>query len=137
MQKPSPAHAVSAIVRRGDAYLLVLRANAPAARMYAFPGGRVEQGESLEEAVLRELTEETGIIGSNPQSFMQFDLGKEGSPGDKHFILTVFTVEETTLVDVVAADDAMDFGWYSIAEARTLLMPASMHDCFDMLDAEG
>jgi ADP-ribose pyrophosphatase YjhB (NUDIX family) len=42
-----PALAVSAIVRRGGRYLLVLRANPPAADMYAFPGGRVEPGETL------------------------------------------------------------------------------------------
>jgi bifunctional NMN adenylyltransferase/nudix hydrolase len=41
--------------------LLVQRKNAPAKNLWALPGGFVEQGETVAEAALRELVEETGI----------------------------------------------------------------------------
>ena len=56
-----PKAASSAILQRGNRFLLVLRRNPPAADMYAFPGGRAEPGEMPEETALRELEEETGI----------------------------------------------------------------------------
>lgn len=34
---------------------------------YAFPGGHIEEGESLVESVIREIKEETGLTISNPQ----------------------------------------------------------------------
>ena len=128
------ALAVSAIVRRGSRYLLVLRANPPAADMYAFPGGRVEPDERLEEAVLRELAEETGIVGTNPRAFRTFDLSSD-DPRGRRFLLTVFIVEEIAEIEAAALDDAAEVGWFEIGEARRLPMPPSMHECFDLLEA--
>lgn len=53
--------AVSVAVLRDRAIMLVRRGRAPSKGLYAFPGGRVETGESLEDAARRELMEETGI----------------------------------------------------------------------------
>lgn len=51
---------VAAILLEGDRILLV-RQRLQDGRMWSLPGGRVEPGESLEEACIRELIEETGI----------------------------------------------------------------------------
>ena len=54
--------AVSVALAHGGKALLVRRGRAPAKGLYAFPGGKVEPGETLEEAVIREVREETNIV---------------------------------------------------------------------------
>src|SRR5262249_24867469 len=56
-----PQLAVSAGIFRDGKVLLVRRAREPAKGIYTFPGGRVEFGESLTEAVAWEVREETGL----------------------------------------------------------------------------
>jgi len=56
-----PFLAVSAAIVRAGQVLLVRRARPPAAGLFSLPGGVVELGETLEEAVVREVREETGL----------------------------------------------------------------------------
>ena len=63
-EHPSPITylpAVSVAIFHDGAFLLVKRGREPSKGLYAFPGGRVDAGESDEEAVRRELAEETGL----------------------------------------------------------------------------
>ena len=56
-----PRLAVSAAIFRDGKILLVRRARAPARGVYTLPGGRVEFGETLAEALTREIREETQL----------------------------------------------------------------------------
>ena len=56
-----PVVGVGGVVIRDAAVLLVQRASEPLAGQWSLPGGVVELGETLEEAVVRELREETGL----------------------------------------------------------------------------
>ena len=56
-----PQLAVSAAIFRDGKVLLVRRARSPAKGFYSLPGGRVEFGESLHQALTREVDEETGL----------------------------------------------------------------------------
>lgn len=59
---PRPFLAASIAVFRNGKVLLAERAAPPAAQRFSLPGGVVEPGESLTEAALRELEEETGVL---------------------------------------------------------------------------
>lgn len=57
----NPVFTVDGIVIQDERILLVKRGNDPFAGMYALPGGYIDHGESAEEAVMREIEEETGL----------------------------------------------------------------------------
>jgi 8-oxo-dGTP diphosphatase len=59
--KPRPVVSVGAVVWRGDDVLLIRRARAPFEGQWSIPGGKVEFGETLEDALVREVREETGV----------------------------------------------------------------------------
>lgn len=56
-----PFLAVSAAILRDGKVLVVRRARTPASGLYSLPGGVVEAGETLHEAVKREVSEETAL----------------------------------------------------------------------------
>lgn len=56
-----PYIAVSAAIFRNGRVLIVRRAQPPGAGLYTLPGGVVELGETLSEALVREVREETGL----------------------------------------------------------------------------
>ncbi|AWL97772.1 MULTISPECIES: NUDIX hydrolase [Bradyrhizobium] len=61
VQPTHPQLAVSAAIFRDGKVLLTRRARSPAKGFYSLPGGRVEFGESLHQALSREVDEETGL----------------------------------------------------------------------------
>jgi 8-oxo-dGTP pyrophosphatase MutT (NUDIX family) len=61
--------AASACVWRGDDLLLIQRGKALGYGFWSFPGGKIEEGESAQDAAVRELFEETNI-SANLQHFV-------------------------------------------------------------------
>ncbi|MBO6719261.1 MAG: NUDIX hydrolase [Rhizobiaceae bacterium] len=128
--------AVSAACVSGDRVLLVLRGRAPAEGLYAFPGGRVETGETLEAAMRRELKEETGLDAVQYRPFREVQLGAT-EPGPAVYVLTVFLVTETA-GSLVAGDDAADAGWFSLDEAESLpITPSTLAVVRELLAPPG
>ena len=113
--------AVSVVLRRDGRFLLVERGNPPGRGMFAFPGGRVEQGEQLHVAAGRELLEETGLVAANLREIACF-----GLPGDDGgFQLHVFAAE-TFGGALVAGDDALSADWYALEQMRVMAVPQSV-----------
>ena len=56
-----PLLGVGALIYEGDRILMALRARPPLEGLWSLPGGLVETGESLNDAVCREVREETGL----------------------------------------------------------------------------
>ncbi|SNR25754.1 8-oxo-dGTP diphosphatase [Puniceibacterium sediminis] len=54
------------------------RRNPPDAGLWGFPGGKVDPGETLEQAALRELIEETGVTARLRASLGHLDIAAEG-----------------------------------------------------------
>lgn len=128
--------ASSAILERDGRYLLVRRANPPAADMYAFPGGRGEPGETPEDTAIRECAEETGLAVARPRLFATYGLESFGEDGtlQSHYFLSVFLVESCDDAEAVAADDAAELGWYNAAEIRRMRVPDSVLECIERLE---
>jgi mutator protein MutT len=59
-----PVVAVGVLLLDGNDVLLIQRARPPGVGKWSVPGGKVELGESLEQAALRELQEETGLTAT-------------------------------------------------------------------------
>lgn len=57
----TPTPAVGVVCLRGDEVLLIRRGKPPRQGEWSLPGGRIEPGERLADAALRELREETGV----------------------------------------------------------------------------
>ncbi|MGB8817925.1 MAG: NUDIX domain-containing protein [Rhizobiaceae bacterium] len=119
----APRLAVSVVVRQRERFLLVERANEPGKGMHAFPGGRVEDGEDLVQAALRELAEETALVGSN--LVLLRDLLIPGKNGGFH--LHVFLAGSAS-GNLVPGDDALSADWYTLADMSALAVPQSVLD---------
>lgn len=117
--------AVSVAVVRGDTVLLVKRALPPSQGLYAFPGGKVESGETLEQAARRELMEETGLeaSGFRPVDTIFIEGSSEGHPVD--YRLTVFGARYAR-GEAIAADDAESAAFYTLAEMSDLPLAGSV-----------
>lgn len=134
-----PQAAVSVILHYAGKVLLVRRANPPAKDLYAFPGGRVDEGETLEQAALREVREETGITAEAPLPLRVYDLVEKDEAGTvtSWFELTVFTADpaQGAAIEPEAADDALEARWFTLKEALELPMPESVRECLlELLD---
>ncbi len=118
-----PGCAALAVLLREERVLLVRRANPPDAGCWGFPGGRIEWGETIAAAAVRELREETGIAAEPIGTIAVLDALDHGPDGvlRHHYLLVAVlcrgSEEESK---AVAADDALEVGWFSAADIALL-----------------
>jgi len=107
-----PELCVGAIAVCEDQLLLVRRGHGPAAGTWSVPGGRVEAGETLAEAVLRELAEETSLEGVCDELVGWV----ERMGPDSHYVILDFAVTILEPADPVPGDDALEAEWVPLDE---------------------
>jgi 8-oxo-dGTP diphosphatase len=123
-----PAHpllGVGAIVFAGEKVLLVERGNPPLEGLWSLPGGLVETGERLEDAVAREVLEETGLhvaAHSLATVFERIMPDAAGRP-EYHYVLVDFycTLRGGRLQ---AGDDSRRVEWFDLSALPKLSMTA-------------
>lgn len=90
MGKKSAAYVTAAIIRKGDRILICRRAEGGSCSgLWEFPGGKLEQGENLEECLVRECREELGLHLRIKDVFAQTSYNY----GDKDMEFTFFNTE--------------------------------------------
>jgi 8-oxo-dGTP diphosphatase len=106
---------VIAVVVRGGDFLLVRRANPPDAGLWGFPGGKVEFGETVAGAALRELAEETAVAAEAEGIMTTLDIFERGPDGalHRHFIL-IAVLCRWIAGEPEAGDDALEAGWFDL-----------------------
>lgn len=112
---PHPVPATIAAVIRDGRVLLVRRANPPDAGLWGFPGGKIERGETIEEAAVRELREETGICAEAGPVFTAVDAMDRGAEGElhAHYVLIAVLCRWTS-GEPLAGDDALEAAWHDL-----------------------
>ena len=114
---PRAVLAVGAVVIDQDArILLIRRARPPSVGAWTLPGGRVQAGETLEEAIVREVHEETALETRVVDRLGPVTIAREGM---------VYEIHEHVLVPVGgsvprAGDDAADARWVLRADLDAL-----------------
>jgi ADP-ribose pyrophosphatase YjhB (NUDIX family) len=123
---PVPRLGVLAVVLRGPEVLLVCRANPPDAGLWGYPGGKVDWGETIEAAALRELHEETGLRAEVGAVLGQADAISRDAGGAVLFHYHLVAVACRYLGGVpVAGDDALAARWVAQADVLARRLPMS------------
>lgn len=109
----APQVGVGAVVIRDNAVLLVKRGHPPHAGEWAIPGGKVQLGETLQQAAEREISEETGILIKAGEPVFAFDLIERDPNGrvQWHYVI-IDVVANYDSGEIQAGDDAIAAGWY-------------------------
>jgi len=108
---------VDAIIPYEGKIVLIKRLNEPFRNHYALPGGIVEYGESVEEAVLREVEEETGLKGKIHSLVGVYSDPKRDPRG--HYVSVCFVVLPIG-GELKAGSDAKELGLFSLEKLPKL-----------------
>jgi 8-oxo-dGTP diphosphatase len=120
---PRPALTVDAVVFGLDEedlkVLLIQRDREPFQGKWALPGGFVRVEESLEEAVRRELQEETGVAQVFLEQLYTFGAPNR-DPRERVVSVAYYALVKLSDHRIKAATDARDAAWFAVAKATKL-----------------
>jgi ADP-ribose pyrophosphatase YjhB (NUDIX family) len=111
-----PELCVGAVAVSDDQILMVRRGHPPGRGSWSVPGGRVERGETLAEAVVRELVEETGLEAVCEQLVGWV----ERIDADSHYVVFDFRVTIVAGLDPTAGSDAAEAAWVPLSQVAEL-----------------
>lgn len=117
VQRPVPT--VGVVCFKGDRVLLIKRGTAPRLGQWSLPGGRIEWSESVTDAALRELKEETGVDAELTGLLDVVDgvfTSRETGETTRHYVMIDYAARWTA-GEPVAGDDAADARFFTREEA--------------------
>lgn len=119
-----------AFIKKEGRFLIVM---CPGFKVWRVPGGRAEHGEKLEETLMREMQEETGITFKNPKFVgwgqdQQFHVKKQKETSR----LIMFFYIETDKEPKLDPNEAEEFKWVTIEELKEIKnKEGALTDFFD------
>lgn len=140
-----PAHpipGVGALIIQNDRVLLVQRGREPMKGYWSLPGGAVETGERLHDALRREVREETGLEIEIVHLIEVFERIMPAPDGraEYHYILMDYICRPAGGI-LMAADDASRAEWFRESDLAGLQItqgtPGVVAKAFDWLRAAG
>ena len=116
-----PIVGVGVVILDADKVLLIKRGKPPRAGSWSLPGGAQESGETLKEAALREIYEETNLKVEIIGLIDIVDSIRRDKKGDTeyHYTLIDFAARVTGGA-LRAGDDAIDSHWFTLKEIKEL-----------------
>jgi len=129
-----PRVGVGAVVLNKGKVLLVKRRFEPSAGYWAFPGGHLEPGETLKEAVLRELLEETSLVGRNPKLLAITEYICLSITGylKYHYVIVDFLIRDFS-GELRLNEESEDAGFFSIDEALRMKLSISTRKLLNVI----
>ena len=129
----SPLVGVGAVIvddhREENRVLLIRRGTAPLLGEWSLPGGVLECGETLREAVVREAREETGLVVETGEMLGVYERVIRGEQGRVryHYVLIDFLCRPVG-GDLKAGSDATDVRWFTRDELPALNLAFDAND---------
>ncbi len=104
--------------------LLIRRGKEPLYGRWSVPGGRVELGESLEQALGREMEEETGLVVAPVEILAVFDRIERDEAGVLYHFVIVDYLCRWLSGEAAAASDALEAAWAAAGDLPGYDLPA-------------
>jgi ADP-ribose pyrophosphatase YjhB (NUDIX family) len=127
MEEAHPIPSVGAVMIDDGRILVVQRGRGVYAGSWAVPGGRQRRGETMQEAVRREVREETGLVVEVGDPVWIGDIIDPADPPSYHYTVVDFTAFAIG-GELEAGDDASDARWVDLDEVRDLPLTPTMFE---------
>jgi ADP-ribose pyrophosphatase YjhB (NUDIX family) len=119
-----PRLAVGAVIVREGELLVIKRGKEPGAGQWAVPGGLVERGESLAEALRRELAEELGLtVTPGAIAWVGEVIGDE-----VHYVIVDLFASISGGEPASEAEEVLEWRWVPVRDLTSLPLVPTMHD---------